>query len=171
MTEAQMIKAMTRALSRLLAAIDAVEWRDKANLRLGPVVPEYENARAALDAIREHVMPSAALIERLTAERDALQAEKDQYEAPAWAANERLNEAVERLVEERDAALAREVEAFRAGAEAMREALRLAAIERAEWFEARHTAHASERGSALRYFLGEIKHTPLPAHQSTGDAT
>ena len=71
MTEAQMIKAMTRALSRLLAAIDAVEWRDKANLRLGPVVPEYENARAALDAIREHVMPSAALIERLTAERDA----------------------------------------------------------------------------------------------------
>ena len=123
-------------------------------------------------------------IDRLTAERDALQAEKDQYESPAWAANERLNEAVERLVEERDAALGEieiwksvfpdiapdqvmpdraqaEAEAFRAGAEAMR---RKAAWllepknDKSDWTP--YAADCHRHAEAVRAL-------PLPAHQSS----
>ena len=140
------------AISRSIigAVIDKAKRRDKAIL--------WDLRCAATFAIKQ----LESHLARLTAERDAALAEIEIWKSVF------PDIAPDRVLPDRAQA---EAEAFRAGAEAMREALRLAAIERAEWFEARHTAHASERGSALRYFLGEIKHTPLPAHQSTGDET
>ena len=71
-------------------------------------------------ALRKHLKPE---IERLTAERDAAMADCDHWRKD-YTELQRLHLATDELLRartmERDAALAREAEAFRAGAEAMR---------------------------------------------------
>ena len=134
-------------------------------------VPAMHAAMGAAARRLVHEDDALAMIERLTAERDAAMAWFRAVEKTGSALCQTFDLATPAEEALRDvlttACSLAEFEAFRAGAEAMREALRLAAIENAEWFEARRTSHASERGAALRYFLGEIKHTPLPAHQSS----